>query len=56
MGDAFQTVQHRALLNGDVLSSTIFIFVGPDGKQIMPRVGGSGQNAVKVVYGIAVDR
>ncbi len=44
------------LRNGDVLSSTIFIFVGPDGKQIMPRVGGSGQNAVKVVYGIAVDR
>jgi hypothetical protein len=44
------------LVNGDVLSSTIFIFVGPDGKQIMPRLGGRGKNANKVVYGVAVDR
>ena len=42
--------------NGDVLSRTIFIFVGPNGKQIMPRLGGRGKNANKVVYGVAVDR
>ena len=43
------------LINGDVLSRTIFIFEGPDGKQILPRLGGREKNANIVVYGVAVD-
>lgn len=44
----------RARVWDDTVSGIIFIFVGPDGKKILARLGGRGRHAGAVLYGVTV--